>query len=296
MKQNLVVIVIAVAAAVAAAMVTASLTSGGDSARAADAVADPRMQRIEESLARLTDSVAKLESAPASLAAPTRIDESAIDRAARQLIAERAAELEKHASAGSAGGDDAASAPEEDLDVSDAIAELTRAGTSHDRKRELWKALANAGKLDEAIDALKEMAENDPTNPELRVDIGWAYVEKLQNVADGPQKGMLAMGADQAFDEALKIDPNHWEARFTKAVSLSFWPPLFGKQAEAVKQFETLVSQQEQRGDRQDHYAQTYLYLGNLYMQQGNAEKAQQAWRQGAALFPNNAELKAKMR
>ncbi len=300
MRQAVVVFVVAAIAAAASSFAVITLNGGASAASAssADASADQRMKRIEDSIAQLGEKIAKLQSAPDALASPTRIDESAIDRAARQLISERIAELK----AGDARGKGASSvAPESageegPLDFDAALKEIVAADTPHDRKQALWKQLAKAGKLDEAIDSIKEMTEQDPNNPALRVDLGSAYLQKLQTITDGPEKGVLAMGADKAFDEALKLDPNHWEARFTKAVSLSFWPPLFGKQTEAVNQFETLVAQQEKKGDLQPHYAQTYLFLGNLYQQQGNAEKAQQAWRKGLALFPNNADLKANVR
>ena len=61
-------------------------------------------------------------------------------------------------------------------------------------------------------------------------------------------KSRQANKADQAFDAALAVDEKHWDARFTKATALSFWPPIFGKQAESVRQFEILIDQQESAG------------------------------------------------
>jgi tetratricopeptide (TPR) repeat protein len=107
------------------------------------------------------------------------------------------------------------------------------------------------------------------------------------------EKGTWAVKADKAFDAALALDDHHWSARFSKAASLAFWPAILGKQPEAVKQFEILREQQESQAPREE-FAQTYLFLGNLYASQGNAAKAQEVWRKGAEFFPRSSELTAK--
>jgi cytochrome c-type biogenesis protein CcmH/NrfG len=113
-------------------------------------------------------------------------------------------------------------------------------------------------------------------------------------VPDGQERGLYATKADQAFDAALASDPQHWTARFSKAMSLSFWPPIFGKQGEAITQFETIVAQQESSGQAKPEFAQSYLFLGNLYAQGGKADKAAEVWKKGLSLFPENESLKAK--
>jgi tetratricopeptide (TPR) repeat protein len=65
---------------------------------------------------------------------------------------------------------------------------------------------------------------------------------------------------------------------------------MFGKQAEAIQNFETLVAQQE-NGPLKPEYAQTYLWLGNLYMQQGKGDQAKAAYEKGLAKFPGDEEL-----
>jgi tetratricopeptide (TPR) repeat protein len=85
-----------------------------------------------------------------------------------------------------------------------------------------------------------------------------------------------------------------WDARFAKAVSLSFWPPLLGKQNEAIKNFEVLVEQQAGQPQKPE-YAQTYWALGNMYTQSGDKAKALATWQQGLALYPGNAQLEAQI-
>jgi cytochrome c-type biogenesis protein CcmH/NrfG len=75
-----------------------------------------------------------------------------------------------------------------------------------------------------------------------------------------------------------------------KAVALSFWPPVFGKQTEAIKHFETLVAQQERQTAR-DGFADTYVMLGNMYQQMGKLDQAVSTWKRGLKLFPDNSDL-----
>jgi tetratricopeptide (TPR) repeat protein len=113
------------------------------------------------------------------------------------------------------------------------------------------------------------------------------------NVA-GIEAGQWAMKADSTFDSILKANPENWDARFTKAVSYSFWPPMFGKQQAAIDNFEILVSQQANQTP-DPKFAQTHLLLGNLYYQTGQGDKAKEAWSNGLAQFPEDAALREQL-
>ncbi len=80
----------------------------------------------------------------------------------------------------------------------------------------------------------------------------------------------------EIFEENARLDPDNPEAQ-----ALGFWPPMFGKQ--------------EARATRASEFARTYPIPGNLNSQQGNKDKAMEAWRKGATLFPDNAQLRTKI-
>jgi len=111
---------------------------------------------------------------------------------------------------------------------------------------------------------------------------------------NGPEAGIWATKADKAFDAALAVDDHCWDARFSKAVSLSFWPPVFGKQGEAIKNFEVLTEQQASQPS-DPKFAQTWLLLGNMYQQTGRMDQALATWQKGLALFPGNEALQAQI-
>ncbi len=161
-------------------------------------------------------------------------------------------------------------------------------------RQNLWKELHEAGRTEELIAAFEARAAADPNDPEKQLELGQAYLHEIQEVGNGPLAGVLATNADKAFDRALEIDPEHWNARFHKAVSLSFWPPVFGKQNEAIAQFETLITQQAGLAPAPEH-AQTHLLLGNMYQQIGQTDKAIAAWQQGLSIFPGDEGLSAQL-
>lgn len=171
------------------------------------------------------------------------------------------------------------------FDEQAALERLLAGDLDEGEAQRLWRQAADHGAADALLQAFEERVEADPTNPDARVDLGVACLQRIQEVGNGPLAGVYATRADQAFDAALAIDERHWDARFHKAVALSFWPPVFGKQGAAIQQFEVLVAQQA-GSVQKPAFARTHLLLGNMYAQMGELEKAQAAWRHGAELFP----------
>ena len=76
---------------------------------------------------------------------------------------------------------------------------------------------------------------------------------------------------------------------------MTYWPAWAGGQAEAIKNFKLLIEQQELRNPK-PVYAATYLLLGNVYAQQGKSTKAEEIWKHGHKLFPDDPSLAAKLR
>lgn len=279
-----IIALVAVACAAGAAAFLMKDGSTGDDRQAARL--DAQDSRIEQLNAKLDALAASMERVRAELAAPR------VERV--EASKPPAPKDDENSTAGAA---PVAIAKEKGakLDLDATLRKLRDPATTHEDEQELWQQIAAAGEVQEAIDALEEMAENDPANADLQVDLGYAYIQKLFTENNPMAKGTLAMQADGCYDRALQLDPEHWEARFSKAISYSFWPAITGKQAEAVKQFETLIGQQEKSNARKPEYASTYTLLGNLYKAQGKADLAKQTYEKGLVLFPDDGDLKAAM-
>jgi tetratricopeptide (TPR) repeat protein len=180
------------------------------------------------------------------------------------------------------------------MDPQDALEKLLDPNLAYADREALWKKIRDAGLLDKVIGLMEQYAAAHPNDPDAQVHLGGAYLQKIFQVGNGPEAGVWATKADKAFDAALALNPQHWDARFAKAVSLSFWPPMFGKQAEAIQNFQTLIGQQE-AGPSKPSYSQTYLWLGNLYLQQGKNDLAKQTYQSGLKYFPQDEALLKQM-
>lgn len=155
----------------------------------------------------------------------------------------------------------------------------------------LWLS-KNKEKIGTVIEALQKEIKADPKDPELHVALATAYVADLwNNTPQGVQQGVVWAKALRAYDAALKLDPDHWQARFGKAFGTSNIPEFLGQKPAAIKQFEELRALQE-RGAPEPHYVSTYLRLGTLYKDMGNNEKARQVWEDGLKFFPDSQALK----
>jgi tetratricopeptide (TPR) repeat protein len=254
-----------------------------------------KLQHQENEIANLKKEIADAKNRQPAVAAPAgaRISGSEIDDAIARWMAAHAGEL------GAAGASkvavEGAVTPkkgERATQVTAFLAALRDKQKPYEERRQVWAQIKEAGLMDEVIASIEQNAKDNAGSADAQCELAHAYFEKLQTVTDGPEKGKWAMMADNNLDKALELNPNHWDARFSKAVGLSFWPPIFGKQAEAVSQFEILKKQQEESGATKPEFAQTYLFLGNMYQQQGKSDKAVETWQKGVSMFPDNADMK----
>jgi tetratricopeptide (TPR) repeat protein len=250
---------------------------------------EPGASDLSREVARLAASQAELASALEDLRLaprePARLPADDVGAAVERYLAAREAAPE------------AAATPAVDGDarrVDEALAQLLGDELDDDEAQTLWAELGKAGLSDELVAAFEARVERDPNDPDLRVELGEAYLQKIFEVGNGPMAGVWAMKADAAFDAALALDERHWEARFTKAVSLSFWPPALGKQNAAIEQFELLLAQQQDE-PKAPHFSQTYLFLGNMYQQTGQPEKALSTWQAGLGQYPDSPELASQV-
>ena len=146
-------------------------------------------------------------------------------------------------------------------------------------------------KIDATIDALLAAVKNDPNNAELQTALATAYTAKTAfGTAQGPAQGIPFMKAIAAYNKALEIDPEHWTARFGKAFDTSMAPEFVGMRPTAIREFEGLMEQQEARAP-QPEFVRTYVRLGTLYKNAGNAEKARAIWKRGLQQFPESKQL-----
>jgi tetratricopeptide (TPR) repeat protein len=171
-----------------------------------------------------------------------------------------------------------------------AIDTLVSPRATYAEKQAAWKQLQDSGRLADAAAELEQRMAADPKNAEYPAALGQAYLKLCGTTTDLRQQAIWAMTADADFETALNLDPSNWDARFTKAMGMSYWPDNLNKSGEVIQQFNTLIEQQDQEAP-QPQFAQTYEWLGKQYQKAGQTQAAQQVWQRGASLYPDNQSL-----
>jgi hypothetical protein len=164
-------------------------------------------------------------------------------------------------------------------------------GTNYWEQPGAWRKARAAGRMDELIEMFELAAKAFPNDVDKQMALADAYLAYVQ--VDGT-KWALTAKADQQFDRVLAIDDRHWRARFSKAMSYTFWPDIHGKKPEAISHFGILVEQQDSL-PVEDRHAQTYLFLGNL-LEGKDPARAREVWQRGARRHPNDEELRRKVK
>ncbi|MBL9079848.1 MAG: tetratricopeptide repeat protein [Planctomycetes bacterium] len=271
-------------AAGAAAAVSLALRPAASVAPTSAADVATELVSLREAHAALQREVERLRTAPVA-AAPAAAggDRVAASPDPQQLAAAVEAYLQRRSEARPA----AAAADAAAFDLERDVGKLH--GSNYWNDPTLWKRAFEAGRMDEVVGHFEALAKANPKDVDAQMDLARAYMAYQQL---DPSKWQNSMKADQVFDTVLALDENHWEARFTKAVSYTFWPEFLGKKKDAITHFETLVRQQELQ-PVQAHQAQTYLYLGNL-LEQSDPKRAAEIWAQGLRRHPQDAALMQK--
>ena len=281
-----VVIASAAAAGVSFALRPAAETSPMDAASVADlqrSVADLRAANTA-----LQNKLDRLVNAPAPASAP------AIDRTAAPGVStdQVAAAVEAYLQKRSGGDPAVATGSAQPTPAFDLVADFKKlVGASYWDKDNatMWKKAFAAGRMDDVVKQFEDLAKANPNDIPTQMNLANAYMAYLQM---DQSKYEYSMKADGVYDKVLALDETHWEARFTKAVSYTFYPDFLGKKKDAISQFEILVAQQEKQ-PVQAHQAETYLYLGNL-LEQRDPAKAKEMWAKGARRHPDRADLVKK--
>ncbi len=246
----------------------------------------PAIAELEKQITQLSEEQATLETRllQAQSNATKRSQVGGVDAAVDRWVTANAPELRS------------AKSPEakSSVDIKKLLSSIIKREYGEEGEAEFWKQVAKSDQLDAILEAMEEQAENAPADANVQHALAETYTAKSGQVGMGPARLELVDKANSAYDRTLAIDNNHWDARFGKAIGLSNMPSVMGKAPAAISQFEILVKQQEQR-PREDRFAQSYFYLGNLYQEAGKEKKAAAAWSRGLEYFPKNSLLRTQM-
>jgi len=176
-------------------------------------------------------------------------------------------------------------------------ADLESGPFNRNAMRKLWGWTVKNQKNITSLQAeLKKAIAENPSSAELQAALATTYASQLSSgELNREDRDAARKGAWGAYDKAIELDPNHWQARWGKAFGTTFIPPQFGGRISAIKQFEELKKIQE-TGAPQPEQSGVYSQLGRLYVDAGRSDKARTALENGLERFPDDERIKEQLR
>ena len=150
------------------------------------------------------------------------------------------------------------------------------------------ETLVDGGQYEQALERLDALLQQEPDNAEAQARKGLV----LGALADQAES-MFAMarygwGAMQAFEEALKLDPDNFTARLGRGISSLMAPPPFGSVDEALADLRKAVELDAGR-------AEAHYFLGVAHRKQGDVAQARAALARALELTPDYKEAQAAL-
>ncbi|HVE39692.1 MAG TPA: tetratricopeptide repeat protein [Planctomycetota bacterium] len=167
-------------------------------------------------------------------------------------------------------------------------------GRASEAMEKLFEAARKANASESLIRSFQTLVEENPQDASAHCLLARAFIEALMAEPNFIQKGEWARKADVEYLEAIRIDPSSWDAHYSRAFSLSWWPEQLGMLPEAIRSFERALELQAGSA-AQPRYADTYAQLGRLYARAAKTEKAVTVLSEGLRVFPGNEELKKQL-
>ncbi|MCR9247649.1 MAG: hypothetical protein NXI31_21700 [bacterium] len=296
--QPMTVLLSSATAGAAAAFLVHLAVSGADPAQATAApeVDSARLLAITENLEsrqrefeqRMAQQLQSASATPMRVAAGPTIDREFVLELVNQALADRQ----------STEAPDARHRGEGEVDRSkysatDWYDELRTLQASGESTAELWAQLEACDRLDEVLDVYRTAVEQAPQSTAAHYELACAAHAAAMSRPNHEQ-GRWWRESDSAYGDVLELDPQHWDARYEKAVKLTFWPSSYGRMPEAIQHFETLIEQQRSLPVEGRH-SQVYFQLGNLHAQRGDLKEARSVWQQGLQRHPTASRLQQRL-
>ncbi len=158
---------------------------------------------------------------------------------------------------------------------------------------EYRQAVIEAKEYDRCIKFFGKLVADHPNASNAYLNYGFAYVDKIP-AAGSITQVILANTALGYFTKALDLKPS-WIGYYTRGNSYLYWPKVFGRAPLGLADLEQAVKMQRADGRKRSYYVRGYVSLGDAYWKTDQLDKAKSVWKEGLAMFPDNAQLKARL-
>ncbi len=157
---------------------------------------------------------------------------------------------------------------------------------------EYRQAVIQANAYDRCINFFEKLVADNPKSSSAELNFGFAYVDKIP-AAGSITQVILANNALAHFTKSLELKPT-WIGYYTRGNSYLYWPKIFGRTPLALTDLEQAMKLQKP-GETRAYYVRAYISLGDAYWKLDDLAKAREIWKEGQTLFPDNAQIKARL-
>jgi len=137
------------------------------------------------------------------------------------------------------------------------------------------------------------IAEN-PDDLDVRMQLVDVQSARLHSAGSITERTLLASGMRQQITTVLEKDPEHWRARYSRAVGISHSQRTPQGRATAAREFEALIEIQR-GGTAEPRFADTYGQLAQVYMADRQVDKARAALQAGLERHPDDPSLRDQL-
>jgi tetratricopeptide (TPR) repeat protein len=158
---------------------------------------------------------------------------------------------------------------------------------------EYRQAVIKANEYDRCLKFFGKLVADNPNTSNGYLNYGFAYVDKIP-ASGAITQVILANTALTYFTKSLELKPS-WIGYYTRGNSYLYWPKIFGKAPLGVADLEQAMKIQKADGKVRSYYVRSYISLGDAHWKTDQLDKAKAVWKEGISLFPDNAQLKARL-
>ena len=144
------------------------------------------------------------------------------------------------------------------------------------------------------VSELTTRIESDPDDVDARMQLAEVQASGAHSAGSITERAEMSRGVRTQISAILERDPEHWDARYMKAVGISHSQRTPQGRAMAVREFESLIAIQQKRSP-ESRFASTYGQLSRVYLADRDITKARDALRQGLERYPQDQSLKDQL-
>jgi hypothetical protein len=155
------------------------------------------------------------------------------------------------------------------------------------------QAAIRCEQVDRAVEFFERLVERHPRSTSARLNAGFAFIDKIPTSGDLRQ-ALLGRSAIGQLTKAIELEAS-WLAYHTRGTVRLYYPNRFGQFNAAVDDLERAMAI-VRAGPLRPYHVRTYVALGDAcYWRLYDLPRARAIWAEGAARFPWNDALRARL-